>query len=324
MSESTGPAEPTTTPAKPPAAPRQRSAEPKPPKAPKPAKVKKPRDTGAAGASQGGHPVHRVRRRRCAADRAALLPALRLIPRWWSQAVGRQVGGRISAGILIGLLYGFVFTFLPLIVLAQARHRAFSWPAKAIIVLVAAALTAPNLMTLGIAVGNGAAARAGNRTLDVMAPAFRQATLWGVVLGAVAAVVVVTFSILWERRSRELKLLRAQVDQLQKDATAGPPGADRAAEGPDGAPDPDLLGFVGSARSVDRAESDRTRAGSRVWVVASRVGIHERHPDRWPRRAAGPDRRGPGPRRRPGPVLPRRPAGLEGPGGRVRRVGRPP
>ena len=50
-----------------------------------------------------------------------------------------------------------------------------------------------------------------------MAPAFRHATLWGVVLGALAAVVVVTFSILWERRSRELKLLRAQVDQLQKE-----------------------------------------------------------------------------------------------------------
>ena len=39
----------------------------------------------------------------------------------------------------------------------------------------------------------------------------------GVVLGGIAAVVVVTFSILWERRSRELKLLRAQVDQLQKE-----------------------------------------------------------------------------------------------------------
>jgi hypothetical protein len=151
------------------------------------------------------------------------------IPRWWSQAVGRQVGGRISAGIIIGLLYGFVFTFLPLIVLAQARHRAFSWPAKAIIVLVAAALTAPNLMTLGVAVGTGTAARAGNRTLDVLAPAFRQATLWGVVLGAIAAVVVVTFSILWDRRSRELKLLRAQVEQLHKEL---PPALPAPAEPP--------------------------------------------------------------------------------------------
>ena len=217
MSDSTGPAEPTTTPATSADGAGAGRAEAKQAKKPGPAKVKQP-------------PTPEQLERRRAVIRftvfvvvgAVLTVVLyfllsALIPRWWSQAVGRQVAGRISAGILIGLLYGFVFTFLPLIVLAQARHRAFSWPAKAIIVLVAAALTAPNLMTLGIAVGNGAAARAGNRTIDVMAPAFRQATLWGVVLGVIAAVVVVTFSILWDRRSRELKLLRAQVDQLQKD-----------------------------------------------------------------------------------------------------------
>lgn len=223
MSESTGPAEPTTTPAKPPnGAPTGSvdsadSASTKPPNAAKPAKVKKP-------------VTPEQLERRKAVIRftvfvvvGAVLTVLlyfllsAFIPRFWSQSVGRQVGGRIGAGVVLGLLYGFVFTFLPLIVLAQARHRAFGWGAKVIIVLVAAALTAPNLMTLGIAIGNGAAARAGNRTLDVMAPAFRQATLWGVVLGAVAAVVVVTFSILWDRRSRELKLLRAQVDQLQKE-----------------------------------------------------------------------------------------------------------
>ena len=214
VSESTGPAEPTTIPAEPQDA---AAAEPKPPATPKPAKVKEPATPAQLERRQA------VIRFTVFVVVGALLTVLlyfllsALIPRWWSQAVGRQVGGRISAGIVIGLLYGFVFTFLPLIVLAQARHRAFSWPAKAIIVLVAAALTAPNLMTLGVAVGNGAAARAGNRTLDVMAPAFRQATLWGVVLGGIAAVVVVTFSILWERRSRELKLLRAQVDQLQKE-----------------------------------------------------------------------------------------------------------
>ena len=140
-----------------------------------------------------------------------------LIPRWWSQLLGRQVSGRISNGILLGLIYGFVFSFLPLIVLAQARHRAFSWPAKGLIVLIAAVLTAPNLMTLGIAIGTSPAAQAGDRTMDVTAPGFRYASLWGVVLGALAAVVVVTVSILWERRSRELKLLRARVDQLEQE-----------------------------------------------------------------------------------------------------------
>ncbi|HEY5845576.1 MAG TPA: hypothetical protein VIT42_02180 [Microlunatus sp.] len=216
MSESAGPAEPTTTAAKP-SSDGAPVAEPKPAKSPKPARTKKPATP------------EQLERRKAAIRFSAfvvvgavltvllyfLLSAF--IPRWWSQAVGRQAGGRISGGIVIGLLYGFIFTFLPLIVLAQARHRAFSWPAKAVIVLVAAALTAPNLMTLGIAIGNGAAARAGNRTLDVMAPGFRQATLWGVVLGSVAAIVVVVSALLWDRRTRELKLLRAQVDQLQKE-----------------------------------------------------------------------------------------------------------
>lgn len=155
-----------------------------------------------------------------------------LIPRWWSQLVGRQVSGRISTGILLGLIYGFVFTFLPLIVLAQARHRAFGWGAKGIIVLVAAALTAPNLMTLGIAIGTTSAAQAGDRVMDVTAPGFRYASLWGVVLGGLAALVVITVSILWERRSRELKILRARVEQLQKELPAALPVPPRPAEPP--------------------------------------------------------------------------------------------
>jgi hypothetical protein len=90
-------------------------------------------------------------------------------------------------------------------------------------VLIAAALTAPNLMTLGIAIGTSPAAQAGDRTMDVTAPGFRYASLWGVVLGALAALVVVTVSILWERRTQELKILRARVDQLEKELPSALP-----------------------------------------------------------------------------------------------------
>lgn len=155
-----------------------------------------------------------------------------LIPRWWSQMIGRQVGGRISAGIVLGMTCGFIFTFLPLMVAAQARHRAFKWPAKVIIVLVAAALTAPNLITLGIAIGSSRAAQAGNRTLDVNAPGFRQATLWGVIIGVVAAILVLVFMILWERRGRELKLLRAKVEQLEKEMPPALPAPTQPAQPP--------------------------------------------------------------------------------------------
>ncbi|MFT4165493.1 MAG: hypothetical protein QM650_09655 [Microlunatus sp.] len=155
-----------------------------------------------------------------------------LIPRWWAQAIGRQAGGRISSGILLGLSYGFIFTLLPLIVLAQALHRSFSWRARAVIVLVAAALTAPNLMTLGISVGTNAAAHAGERTLDVTAPGFRQASLWGVILGALIGAVVIAFLILWERRGQELKLLRARADQLEKEVPSALPTPPKSTPSP--------------------------------------------------------------------------------------------
>lgn len=235
MSESTGPGEsggtgsgpdqqPTAKTADPPA---ERSTEPakpgKPGKKPKPAKQPKPVTP------------ERLERRKAIIrwvvfiGVGAILTVLlyfllsALIPRWWAQAVGRQADGRISSGILLGLSYGFVFTLLPLVVLAQALHRSFSWRARTIIVLVAAALTAPNLMTLGISIGNSPAAHAGERTLDVTAPGFRQASLWGVILGALTGAVVIAFMLLWERRGQELRLLRARLDQLEKELPSALP-----------------------------------------------------------------------------------------------------
>lgn len=218
MSESTSPAEPVSTSSEP-SSDGPRSA---------PAKPSKKARSAQAGSTTGRTPEQLERRQTIIrwavfVGGGALLTVLlyvilsSFLPRWWAGLVGRQAGGRVSGGIVLGLLYGFVFTFFPLILLAQARHRAFSWRAKTIIVLAAAALTAPNLITLAISVGTGPAAHAGERTLDVTAPGFRQATLWGVILGALTAVVVVGCSILWERRGRELKLLRARVDQLEKE-----------------------------------------------------------------------------------------------------------
>lgn len=237
MSDSTGPGEPSTTPPpdQPPTGqPRaekpagQDSAEKPPAEKPSAGKTSAGKTRVAKPAKKPPTPEQLERRKTILrwvvfVGGGAVLTVLlyfvlsAFIPRWWAQTIGRQAGGRISGGILIGLMYGFIFTFLPLIVLAQARHRAFDWKAKAIIVLVAAALTAPNLMTLGISIGNSAAAHAGERTLDVTAPGFRQATLWGVILGALTAAVVITFWVLWERRGSELKLLRARVDQLEKE-----------------------------------------------------------------------------------------------------------
>jgi hypothetical protein len=67
-------------------------------------------------------------------------------------------------------------------------------------------LAAPNLLTLGIVLGNGNGAHAGDRILDVEAPAFRGATLAGALIaaGCLAAAWYLLFSRrrAWRRAER--------------------------------------------------------------------------------------------------------------------------
>ncbi|HXG75828.1 MAG TPA: hypothetical protein VNJ53_04600 [Gaiellaceae bacterium] len=107
-----------------------------------------------------------------------------VIPRWWAQRIGDQVQGSLTAGILVGLVYGFLFTLLPLALLWAAFRLFGSWRARAGAVAVALLLAAPNLMTLGIVLGTGSGAHAGDRILDVEGPGFRGATLAGALAAA--------------------------------------------------------------------------------------------------------------------------------------------
>jgi energy-coupling factor transporter transmembrane protein EcfT len=131
------------------------------------------------------------------------------VPRWWAQRVGDQVDGSITQGTLLGLFYGFVFTLLPLAVLVLILRWRSSWRWVVFAVVLAAILALPNLMTLGIVLGRGNAAHAGDRILDVEAPAFRGGTLAGALLAGllVGFVAYLLFSRgrAWssERRARE-------------------------------------------------------------------------------------------------------------------------
>ena len=86
---------------------------------------------------------------------------------------------------LLGLFYGFVFTLLPLAVLVLILRWRSSWRWVVFAVTLAAILALPNLMTLGIVLGRGNAAHAGDRILDVEAPAFRGGTFAGTLLACV-------------------------------------------------------------------------------------------------------------------------------------------
>lgn len=136
-------------------------------------------------------------------------------PRWWAQRIADQVQGRFFAGTLWGLFYGFVFTFAPLLLLAQVRRRFFSWTWRGVVALVAVVLAAPNWLTLAVVAGSSNAAHAGERIMDVDAPAFRAATLIGAVIGALLAVAVTATSIRMKSRKNQVEELRAERDQLR-------------------------------------------------------------------------------------------------------------
>jgi MFS family permease len=130
-----------------------------------------------------------------------------VLPRWWSHRIGDQVNGSITSGIVLGLFYGFVFTFVPLALLWFTFRKRRTLKIGLVMVVAAVVLAAPNLMTLGIVLGGGHAAHAGERTLDVEAPDFRASSLIGALI-AVAALGAVAYLVVSRHhaRRREAKL----------------------------------------------------------------------------------------------------------------------
>jgi hypothetical protein len=126
------------------------------------------------------------------------------------------VGGELTAGTLWGLFYGFVFTFVPLLLLAQMRRRFFSWTWRFIVLAVAVLLATPNWLTLSVVAGNSKAAHAGERIFDVEAPGFRTATAFGSVGGAIVALVLVAASIRLSSRRRQVKDLKGQLSERER------------------------------------------------------------------------------------------------------------
>jgi hypothetical protein len=142
------------------------------------------------------------------------------VPRWWAQQVGKQVDGSITTGIFVGLFYGFVFTLVPLVIVVSVVLWRRTRRALAVALVVAVVLALPNLMTLGIVLGNGNAAHAGDRILDVEAPAFRGGSL----AGAAVAVLLVAYIVhlrVSRRRARERE--QAARDELEAARTPSDP-----------------------------------------------------------------------------------------------------
>lgn len=125
-----------------------------------------------------------------------------VIPRWWAQRIGDRVDGSLTTGTILGLITGTVFTALPLLTLWAGVRFRDGWRRFVGFALIAAALASPNLFTLGIVLGNGNAAHAGERILDVDGPGFRGGSVAGAVLGALGVAVFLYLVVTrkWSRR----------------------------------------------------------------------------------------------------------------------------
>lgn len=148
------------------------------------------------------------------------------VPRWWAQRIGEQVDGSITQGTTLGLVYGFVFTLLPLLAIVLLLRWRTTWKTIVVAIAIGVLLALPNLMTLSIVLGQGNAAHAGDRILDVNAPAFRGGTL----AGAIVAALLVGFIayLLWSRDRAHATADRARGEL--RAATAPPPPAPPADE----------------------------------------------------------------------------------------------
>lgn len=153
--------------------------------------------------------------------------SISVLPRWWSQRVGDQVQGDLSTGALLGFMYGFLATILPLAVLAiVARFFRRSVKGWVIGVAIALVLAAPNLVTLGIALGRGDAAHAADRTLDVEAPYFRGGMIVGVAVALMLATVFFWTSASRRRARRRADEAERKLAQQRSSEHQAPP-ADR-------------------------------------------------------------------------------------------------
>ena len=131
----------------------------------------------------------------------ALLVASATVPRWWAHRIGDQVDGSITQGTLLGLFYGFVFTLVPIALVILILRWRRTWKTIAVALFIGIVFALPNLMTLSIVVGRGNAAHAGDRTLDVDAPAFRGGSLAGAFL-ACAVLGLIAYLIVSRNRAR--------------------------------------------------------------------------------------------------------------------------
>ena len=156
----------------------------------------------------------------------AVIVASATVPRWWAHRIGDQVDGSITQGTTLGLVYGFVFTFLPIVAIVLILRWRRTWKTILAAVAIGVVLALPNLMTLSIVVGRGNAAHAGDRTLDVDAPAFRGGTLAGAIVAGLLIGFIVWLTLPRDRAHSNARRARKDLENATAASAEDSPASD--------------------------------------------------------------------------------------------------
>ncbi len=147
-------------------------------------------------------------------------------PRWWAEQVGMETMASITRGTIMGLVVGSVFSFVPLLLLAQVRRRFLSWTGRAIIALLAVALAMPNWLTVAVAIGTSRASQDGRIIMTAEAPGFRNGSAIGAIVGLALGLIVVGTSMRLAQQRKRVRELKAKLAALEER-----PGADASGSG---------------------------------------------------------------------------------------------
>ncbi len=151
-------------------------------------------------------------------------------PEWWAEQVGLQVNGSYTRGMIFGLGVGAVFTFVPLLLLAQVRRRYFSWTWRLIVALLAIAFALPNWLTVAVAIGASPAAQNGRIIMTADAPGFRNGSAVGAIAGGVLGLIVVGTTMRLGQQRKRVRELKSKVSELENRTSDGKTSGDEALE----------------------------------------------------------------------------------------------
>lgn len=139
----------------------------------------------------------------------AYLIASVTVPLVWANSIRDQVGGQLGNSIPLGMFYGFVFTFVPVLLLWQARRRKLNKWVRLVLLVVSLVLLVPNILTLTVLYANTQTAVDARAIWAISANWFGTWSQVFMLAGIVCAIAVIYFGRLLLARGRKLRELKA-------------------------------------------------------------------------------------------------------------------